>query len=353
MSTKHSVRRWFANGVWLMLIAVFSLGAASVALAVPPQDGLSQPRPTLTPELRPTLTPAATQPTENPTVPPVTTIPTELPATVAPLAPSRTGCESICGRVINLTNSSGVEGVVVRFGGNGWALDAQTDGTGTYGYGRLGLDVGLLNVVLPEGSDLHPVTHDIAFAPSAGQATFINLGVYRGGRAPRPFLVPTVSVSPERARQGEQVVFTVGVQNSLDTAVSGVWITDLLPPGLSLSGVSSDHGDTVRSGNYVAVHVAGLAAGEIMTATIYANVSADAPAGILNNTVSLIYSEYAAAQATARLYVQTTDPIPVAFPVTGHGLSAFGAGLGLAFALLAIRYLRLRRSGAKHEDKGD
>lgn len=336
MNTKRS-GRILANGVGLALIAALSLGAVSTALALPPLADIAQPRPTLTPtpELRPTLTPAGPTPTAGPTVPPVTAV---------PLVSSATGCESICGRVLNLADSSGVAGIVVRFAGSGWALDVQTDGTGAYGYGRLGLDVGLLNVVLADGSDLHPVTRDIAFALPAGQVVFINLGVYRGGRALYPLIRPTVSVSPEWAQRGEQVIFAVQVHNSLDTAISGVWVTDLLPAGLNLSAVSSDRGEVMRSGNYVAVHTGGLAAGEVMTVAIYADVSADAPNGALDNTISLIYSEHAAAQTSTRLYIQSADSMPVAFPVTGHGLSIFGAGITLALALLAIHRLRLRRS---------
>ena len=138
------------------------------------------------------------------------------------------------------------------------------------------------------------------------------------------------------------MVFTVQVRNSLDRAISDVWVTDLLPAGLSLSGVSSTQGDVIRSGNYAAVNTGGLAAGEVMTVSIYADVNADAPTGMFNNTVSLFYSEHAAAQATARLYVKADGPMPVAFPVTGHGLSVFGVGLGLGLALWAIRWLRLR-----------
>jgi len=333
------------NGVGLALIAALGLGAASTALALPPPADLAQPRPTLTPtpDLRPTLTPAGPTPTAGPTAPPVTAV---------PLGSSATGCESICGRVINLADSSGVAGATVRFKDSGWGIDAQTDSAGYYGYGRLGLDVGLLNVVLDGGSEWHPVTHDIAFAPLPGQAVWINLGVYQGGRALRPLIVPAISVSPEWAKPGVQVVFTVQVRNSLDRAISDVWVTDLLPAGLSLSGVSSTQGDVIRSGTYAAVNTGGLGAGEVMTVSIYADVNADAPTGTLNNTVSLFYSEHAAAQATARLYVKSDGPMPVAFPVTGHGLSVFGVGLGLGVVLWAIRWLRLRGSTAR-EDRSE
>ncbi len=335
MNAEHSgkVLVW---GALLVLCAALSLGVAAVALASSSPAESAQPRPTLTP------TPPA--PTVGPTMPPT-------PA--APAAASGAGCESICGRVINLADSSGVAGVTVRFGDSGWGLDTQTDSTGAYGYGRLGLDVGWLNAVLAEGSGLHPATHDVAFAPPAGQVVFINLGVYPGERALRPPIVPTVSVSPQWAKRGGQVVYTVKVHNPLNTAISGVWVTDLLPTGLNLAGVSSDRGDVIRSGNYAAVHTGGLGAGEVMTVSIYADVSADAPTGALDNTVSLIYSEHAAAQAAARLYIQTGDSVPVAFPVTGvgRGLSVFGVGGGLVLALWLIRRLRLHRPGTTTEDK--
>lgn len=312
----------------LIPIVALGLGVASVALALPPPADLAQPRPTLTP------TPA--EPT---------------PPAAIPGVPLATGCESICGRVLNLADSSGVAGITVRFQNSTWALDVQTDRAGNYGYGRLGLDVGRLNVVLPERSGLHPLTYDIAFAPRAGRAIRINLGVYREGQTLHPPIVPALSVSPEWARPGEQVVFIVRVHNPLDRAISDVWVTNLLPAGLSLAGVSTTQGDVIRSGNYVAVNTAGLAAGEVMTVSIYADVNADAPTGRVENTVSLIYSEHAAAQATARLYVKSDGPMPVAFPVAGHGLSVFGVGLGLGIVLWAIRRLRLRGAPARGQER--
>lgn len=341
MNVKHS-RSVLVNGVTLGLIGALLLGAASAALALPPSADLAQPRPTLTPDLRPTLTPAGPTPIESPTP----------QATPVPLPPSVADCESICGRVINLADSSGVSGTTVRFEDSGWGIDASTDSAGYYGYGRLGQDVGRLNVVLNGASEWHAVTHDIAFAPLAGRAVWINLGVYRGGRALRPLIVPVVSVSPEWAKPGVQVVFTVQVRNSLDRAISDVWVTNVLPAGLSLSGVSSTQGDVIRSGTYAAVNTAGLGAGEVMTVSIYADVNADAPTGMLNNTVSLFYSEHAAAQATARLYIKSDGPMPVAFPVTGHGFSVFGVGLGLGLTLWVIRRLRLRGSAMREGGSG-
>lgn len=335
MRVRH-VGRALARILALVLIPVFSLGVTLVALTLPLSADTVQDRPTLTPEPRPTLTLAAPTPASNPTSPP----------DAIPASPGG-GCESICGRVINLAGAGDASGAVVRFGNAGWAIDAPADSMGAYGYGRLGLDVGLLNVVSGEGTDWHPVTHDIALAPPAGQEILVNLGVYPGGPALSPPIVPEASVSPRWANWGEQVVFTVRVQNTLDSAISNVWITDLLPAGMTLAGVTSDPGDIIRSGDYAAAYTGGLAAGEVMTVSIYVDVSPDAPSGALDNTVSLIYSENAAAQAVVRLYVQPAASVPTSIPVTGIGLlPAFGAALGLGLALWITRRLRLRRSAA-------
>ncbi len=260
--------------------------------------------------------------------------PTEVPAPPSSLA--GVPCESVCGHVINLASNRGEPEITVSFTN----LDAQTDAAGHYGYGRLGLDVGFLNVVPDDASGLRPVTRDIALAPRLGLPVVVNLGVCRDGEAVSPLIVPAVSVSPEHARRGDQVVFVAKVHNSLDTPLSGVWLTDLLPVGLTLSGVSSDRGDIVRSGNYAAVST-WLGPGETMTVSIYADVAADAPLGPLYNTISLIYSEHAAAQTATRLDVGS--PGPTTLPATGYALSNFGIAIVLSLALLIVRRIRLRR----------
>lgn len=342
MNAKH-LGRVIARSASLVLIVTLGLGAVSVALALPPSaDPPQPPRPTLTPGPRPTLTPAPStpMPTVNPTSGPV----------MPPQGATGTNCQSICGQVFDLAGSGGVAGALVRFGGTGWALDAQADSAGFYAYGQVGVDAGMLNVI--SDGEWRPVTRDVAIAPSPGQPVIVNLGVYRGTRPPSLPIVPTANVSPRWANWGEQAVFTVRIENTLSQNISNVWVTDLLPAGLTLSGIAASQGDVTRAGNYAAVHTAALGAGEVMTVSIYVDVNRDTPSGALDNTISLIYSEYAAAQVTARLYVQPSASVPTAIPVTGGGLLPTVGGIaGLGLALWTIRRLRLRRSAVSQEKK--
>jgi uncharacterized repeat protein (TIGR01451 family) len=273
--------------------------------------------------------------------------------------------------VINLRTNLGEPGQTVRFAGADWSVEAVTDTDGDYAYGRLGTEVGLLNLVVPEDADLHPVTADIPVAPIPGWAIVVNLGVYRGASA-APLLVPTVRAEPAWVRPGGQVTFTVQVENRLPTKISGVMVTDLIPEGLVLVGVVSDRGNTHRVGNYGAAFIGDLGPGEVATVRLVADVPADTPPGTIRNLASLIYREHAAAQAAAAVTVgraaaaaappaSGTTPPPVAtaaptgtpqtlpstgpslLPVTGYGLTALGVGLALGVTALAARRARKRR----------
>lgn len=340
----------------LLLAAVTSTLLATVlylaiALVTTPAPAAAQPP-------RPTLTPTSLPPA--PTAPVVTPI----PSAAGP-------CESICGRVVNLASGTGEAGLVVRFSGDGWSVETTSDSGGDYAYGRLGSDAGVLSLVIPAGSDLRASAGEVAIAPVPGQPIVVNLGVY-GGAWTAPPLVPTVRAEPSWVRPGGQVTFTVQVANSLSTRISGMLITDLLPDGLSLIGVVSDRGSTARAGNYGAVFVGDLDPGSSVTVQFIADVLPETAAGTLRNQVSLIYRERAVGQAAASMTVggapyptatsagsePTASPVPpeadttplgptstpALLPVTGYGLTAIGAGLGLAAtALLAHRLRKSRR----------
>jgi len=346
----------FSN--WTLRAAVVALLAAALlclsAGLSTPDPAVAQPRPTLTP------TTSSTQPG-----------PTALPS-AAP-------CESICGQVINLENNGGEPAQSVRFSGAGWSVETTSDGNGNYAYGRLGTEVGLLNLVVPEGSDLHPVTTDIAIAPVPGWPIVVNLGAYRTSWR-GPLLVPTAWASPSWVRPGGQVTFTVRVENRLPTKISGVMVTDLLPGGLALIGVTSDRGDTSRAGNYGAAFIGDLGPGETATVLLIADVDDDAPSGTVRNRVSLIYREHAAGQAVASVTVGWTPPatptseaegrttasatpastptpgtLPVTgpsfLPVTGYGLTAVGVGLAFGATALLARHIRQRRKEPPREEE--
>jgi uncharacterized repeat protein (TIGR01451 family) len=350
MTQRRSLRTHLVAAGAVLAAMLVALATASATFASPAAVDTEPPRPTLTPAAPPAQNPEP-EPQLEPNDP-----------SSSPDAP----CESVCGRVIDLSSLDGEPGATVRFAGAGWSLDAQTGPAGDYGYGRLGQDTGLINVAAAAQDDLHPITHDIALAVPAGRAIVVNLGINRGADRGQPLIIPAVSVSPGSARPGEQVVFTVVVRNTLAGTMSRVWLTDLLPAGLSLSGVAADRGEILRSGNYAAVNIAGLSPGEEATLSIYADVDSQTPPGRIRNIVSLIYAEHAAAQSAVELHVGappvTSDPaagngaaapsgaggphpseVAVTLPVTGLGHQMAGAAAGLLLVLLAVRRLRLHR----------
>jgi len=296
-----------------------------------------------------------------------------------PSASGLSECQSICGQVINLEANSGEAGQTVRFGGVG--LETTTDANGNYAFGRLGQDVGFLNVIIPEESDLRAATENIPLAPIPGQIIIANLGVYRD-RQVAPLLAPSVRAEPGWVRPGQQVTFTVQVENSLPNKISGVMVTDLLPEGLLLAGVTSDHGDVYQRGNYGAAFIGDLASGEAATVAFIADVGADAASGTRTNQVSLAYREHAAAQAVTTVGIGRAAPTavpanaapptatsapaattstvaptrtsatasatlpstgPTFLPQTGSGLAVLGIGLTLGATALTARCIRKRR----------
>lgn len=342
-------RRLLHTGA-VALVAVVLAGPMMGIAGSPARPAAAQPRPTLTPTPAPTSPPSASPPPQP-----------------APL------CESICGQVINLENNDGEPGQTVQFSGSGWSVEAVTDGEGRYAYGRLGTDVGFLDVLLPEGDGLHPVTSGIAVAPVPGQPIVVNLGVYRDHPSLPP-LAPSVSAQPRWVRAGQRVTITTRLENTLPGKISGVMITTLLPEGLTLAGVAADRGDVTRSGQYGAVFVGDLWPGEVVTVQLIADATEAAAGSTVRFPVNLIYREHAAAQATASVGVGAAPAVPTSsqagaaaptvaptpspnpagtpqtqpatgpalLPVTGYGLTAAGVGAALWALAWGTRRLRNR-----------
>ena len=316
-------------------------------------------------EARPTLTPSPTRPPITSTPTPITSTPTPTPVTPIPStpAPATEGlpgaeCASICGRVINVESNAGEAGQIISFGDANGMLQLVTDASGDYAYGRLGAEVGFLNVLPPTGSGLHPLTSDIPVAPVPGWAITVNLGVARSVQATPP-LIPTAQFFPAWVQQGGQVTLTVQVENRLPTKISGVRIVNLLPQGLNLSGITTDRGDAARAGNYATAFIGDLAPGEIATVRIFVDVAANAANGAISDRVSLVYREYVASQATATVNVgqqavnssgSSGSPTFALLPSTGLGLTAAaGAGLAMGVSALIARHIRKRQQRKKKE----
>jgi uncharacterized repeat protein (TIGR01451 family) len=327
-------------------LTVLALLLLSLATFPAPAPVAAQARPTLTPTSAPSS--ATAEPAGEPA--------------------ALSGCESICGQAINLQSGVGEPGQTVRFAGNGWSVETTADAGGGYAFGRLGTEAGLLNLVVPEGSDLHPVTRDLAVAPRLGWVIIVNLGAYRQVWAAPP-LAPAVWAEPAWAPPGGQVAFTARVENRLPTEISGVLVTDLLPEELVLVGVTTDRGEANRAGNYGVAFVGDLAPGARATVRFIADVPEEAAAGSIRSTVSLIYRENAAAQASTAVYVGWASPTPTSvaamrtptpgatgipqtlpstgpslLPMTGYGYALTGIAGGLALATAALAARRVRRA---------
>ena len=340
-------------------LATLSLLCLLMGLGRAPHPVAAQPRPTLTP---------------TPSAPPAT------PPTPAPSGE----CGSLCGQVIDLETGTNLSDQTVRLAGSGWSQERATDAYGWYTFGLLGDEVGTLDLVIPEGSDLHPVASGIAIAPINAWSIVVNLGVYRE-QPTAPPLTPTASVYPSWVRPGERVTITVQVKNDLDFDISGAMVTSLLPEGLALVGVVSSQGDGRQTGNYGAGVLGNLPAGAEATIHFVAEVRKSTPAGTIRVPVSLIYREHAAAQAVAQVRVSGTSAAsasptvetasvassgtpsptpnitpqtlpttgPTLLPVTGFGLTALGVGAAFGAIAWTARRLRHRRGRSSQEEEDE
>jgi uncharacterized repeat protein (TIGR01451 family) len=120
----------------------------------------------------------------------------------------------------------------VRLRGGGWDLETFSDDNGYYYFKGLGADNVFLNLALPEGSDLTPMTTDRALRLKGSGQLMVNLGFYTGPTAPGWPVDISLSVEPDSAVQGDTVLYTIRVVNSLPHGISQVLVTDNLPPGL-------------------------------------------------------------------------------------------------------------------------
>ena len=334
--------REIIRGGAVVLVAALLL-CLMAGLGSTPQPAAAQPRPTLTPT--PSTSPGGSAPAGE--------------------------CGSLCGQVIDLETGTNLADQTVRFAGSGWSKETATNAYGWYTFGLLGSDVGLLDLVVPEDGDLHPVTSGIAVAPINAWPIVVNLGVYRE-RPIDPPLTPTISVQPSWVRPGGRMTVTVQVRNDLAFDISGVMVTTLMPEGLTLVGVIPSQGDGRQIGGYGAGVLQNLPTGTEATVQFIAEVDGDAPAGTLQVPVSLIYREHAAAQTVAQVRVSgapapaattpsspsvaisyTATPVgtpqtlpttgPTLLPVTGFGLTAVGVGAALGAVAWTARRLRHHR----------
>lgn len=275
--------------------------------------------------------PAAGQdPQYRPTIPPPTATP--LPG----VGPTTGLPPSLHGIVINW-GFRNEPSIPVQVSGADWRLDTTSDATGYYLFERLGNDVVWLNVVPSEGSNVKPLTTDVAVRPAIGEETIVNLGVYEGSEAlPLP-VTHTIEASATQVQPGDRVTFTVHIKNNLETPMTHVQLTDYLPAGLGFVSADSDHGPMNYADNLVIVRLGSLKPGDEATVTIVTLVEPDgAESWELTNRSSLLYRESVATQAAATVTV--SGGATSELPVTGVGLPL--AALGLGALLVTARRLR-------------
>ena len=265
--------------------------------------------------------------------------------------------------------------VKVRLKGGGWELETTSDDNGYYYFKGLSTDTVLLNLALPEGSDLTPMTTDLALRPKWSGQLVVNLGLYAGPTAPTLPVEMSMSVEPEVAGPGSVVVYTIRATNRLAHGISQVLVTDYLPTGLVPVEATVSHSTVEIWNNLVIADIGEMAVGDTAVVIIEARIEDNVmPGTVIQNRASFIYAESVATQAitpitiggarpTARPAaetptavatptvmempaiietptVTTTPEPPGDLPVTGFGLPI--AGLLLALLILIARRLRPR-----------
>lgn len=264
----------------------------------------------------------------------------------------------------------------VSLRGGGWALETFSDDNGYYYFKGLSTDNVFLNLVLPEGSDLTPLTTDLALRTKGSGQLMVNLGFYSSPTAPTLPVEMSMSVEPEVAGPGSVVVYTIRATNRLAHGTSQVLVTDYLPTGLVPIEATVSHSTVEIWDNLVIADLGEMAVGDTAVVIIKARVEDNVmPGTVTQNRASFIYAESVATQAMASLTIggarPTAKPVaktppavatptfmetpaiietpmvtatpesPEDLPVTGFGLPI--AGILLALLVLVARLLRPTR----------
>lgn len=312
------------------LVALLLVSLLWIPTPVSGQD--PEDRPTIPPPSATPITPGTTPPT--PIVTPSKTVvpPLPEPGSITSLSPS------LHGTIINW-GFRNEPNVPVRVSGVDWHLDTASDATGHYLFERLGNDVVWLNIILPDESNVKPLTTDVAVRPAIGRETVINLGVYEGSKALALPVSHTMEANTAQAQPGDRVTFTIHIKNNLIAPITHAQLTDYLPAGLGFVSADSDHGPVDHADDLVVARLGTIGPDDEATVTIITLVEPDgAESWTLTNRSSLLYRESIATQASATITVlagQTNE-----LPVTGIGLPL--AALGLGALLLVARRLRTR-----------
>ncbi len=304
--------------------------------------------------------------TPHPTLPPA---PGPLPGGPEGAVPSGAQCAGLRGTVINW-GFQNEPGITLRLGNGDWQMAQITSTDGSYQFGPLGEGVAFLKFDLPPtvAETLRPMADDVAIRLRCDFDIVANPGLYSSSDRPDPPATLTMGVSQATLLPGGTATFYLTLKNGMPHPISHVFVTDYLPAGLTVTGVTATLGTVeVLNERMVTLDIGELPQGG--QETIQIAVKADralANGTRLKNTASLLYAESAADQAWVTLTVgsggavaaketptvppptpvaeQTPGPSNELLPVTGVGTTAAVpvVGIGLAIVLLGARRLRNR-----------
>lgn len=227
-------------------------------------------------------------------------------------------------------------GVPVHFSGDGFDLMAVTDGNGYYQFEQIGQDIGMLNVG-GEESDWKASVGNVALSVPSGGSLVVNFSASQATPLKGPALLD-VSLASRMISSGQTVTVTVESTNSTDTKLSGVWLSHLVPEGLTLSGLTVDRGDTLSVGNLAMANVGDMAPGDVVTFNIIVSAPSDGgPNGNLDIVASMFSRERVTLQASTVLAAMGA---PMVLPQTGVNGWLLVVGVALAFLLVATGQLR-------------
>jgi uncharacterized repeat protein (TIGR01451 family) len=304
MKRKHIVLLLVAIGVTWLVLLVSWVSAVPVA-ADPNRQGISTPRPTLTP-------------TRGPPGPP----------------------PRLHGGILDWGKGYMPADVKVTLRGEDWEIPVKTDDYGQYRYQSIGNEVAFLNAIVPrERWELKSLTTDLPVRVRVDGELIVNLAFYPENIIPDPIVTIEMVASATEAKQGDEVSFTITVNNNWDDWVNEVIVADYLPEGLSYVSASASQGEVIWDRGLVWATLGAVEAGSSATVTVVTKVEEDAELGqTITNRAGVIYRENVAVQVEASL--QVSEKSNNVLPVTGAASLLPVAGVLLAGLLFGVRKLR-------------
>jgi uncharacterized repeat protein (TIGR01451 family) len=310
---KAFVAPWVAVGAALLMLTVLWAHATPVVAGPGAQA-------TLTP--RPTLTPVSAQ--------------------VAAVS-SASHAPRLQGAVLNWGKGNVPAGVKVILRGTDWEIPVRTDESGEYRFEDIGNEVAFLSAVAPDaGNELQALTAELPIRTRVDEHLIVNMAFHAKGEAPEPLVAIEMDVSATEASPGDEVSFTIQVDNHWGKGINQVIVADYLPPGLRYLRATSSQGKVIWDRGLLWVPMGYLPADSSATVNVVARVAPDAePGSTIANQASAYYSENVAVQAESSFDV--TSRAAGILPVTGLRPSSLLSVVGLLLIILGSAIWEARR----------